>query len=190
MTRPPDLISTVGLIVDRLKEAEVQFHLTGGLAASFYGEPRLTQDVDIVLKLREGHDSEKLLCILARDYIVDAEAVREGIRRQRMFQALDPQAFIKIDFHVGEDVPGELQRSRLEELFPGIVVPLVSKEDAILSKLLWIRKGSHKSRRDVVMMLRRPGNLDLEYIRQEAERLNVADLWKELSQSQQQPEIE
>ena len=40
------------------------------------------------------------------------------------------------------------------------MAPLVSKEDAILSKLLWIQKGSHKSRHDVIEMLKRDEDLD------------------------------
>jgi hypothetical protein len=44
--------------------------------------------------------------------------------------------------HVGEDIAGELDRSRVARLFPGLDVRIVSKEDAILSKLLWAHSGS------------------------------------------------
>ncbi len=40
-------------------------------------------------------------------------------------------------------------------------VLLVSKEDAIASKILWIREGSEKSRNDIIGMLLDPGPLDL-----------------------------
>ena len=29
----------------------IPYHFTGGLASSFYGEPRFTQDIDIVIRL-------------------------------------------------------------------------------------------------------------------------------------------
>jgi len=63
---------------------------------------------------------------------------------------------MKADFHVGESVPGELERSREATLFEGLTVRLVSKEDAIISKLLWLQRGSAKSRNDVLGMLLDP----------------------------------
>ena len=45
------------------------------------------------------------------------------------------------------------------EILPGLTVPLVGKEDAIVSKLLWIQQGSHKARHDVKMMLSRDEDL-------------------------------
>ena len=66
----------------------------------------------------------------------------DAIERNGLFQAIDEQSMIKIDFHVGEKIPGELGRSTLREIAPGLIAPLVSKEDAILSKLLWIQMGS------------------------------------------------
>jgi len=90
------------------------------------------------------------------------------------------QTFFKVDFHVGEAIPGELTRTRQQEIAPGVTVPLVNKEDAILSKLLWIRQGSGKSRQDVLSMLRRRSPLDQEYLRMQAERLGVAELLTEM----------
>ena len=42
----------IGLLGDAaLDELGIDYHVTGGLASSFYGEPRLTQDVDFVVRL-------------------------------------------------------------------------------------------------------------------------------------------
>lgn len=61
-----------------------------------------------------------------------------------------------------------------QEILPGLVVPLVSKEDAILSELLWIQQGSGKSTRDVLQMLKGAEAVDWEYLRSQASKLNVA----------------
>src|SRR3954453_19948549 len=84
------------------------------------------------------------------------------------------RAMIKIDFHVGEKIPGELQRSTRQELIPGLTIPLVSREDAILSKLLWIQLGSEKSKRDVMKMLGDAEDLDWARLRGEALKLGLA----------------
>ena len=66
-----------------------------------------------------------------------------------------------------------------EEILLGVFVPLVSKEDAILSKLIWISKGSNKSRQDVRMMLKRRGVIDFDYLNVQATKLGVESILKE-----------
>ena len=112
------------------------------------------------------------------------EAMREAIADKSLFQALDKRTYIRVDFHVGHSIPGEFDRSKIEEVFPGVFVPLVSREDAILSKLLWIKMGSHKSRQDVQMMLARKNPIDEDYLNQQAMALGVTDLLAELKSSQ------
>jgi hypothetical protein len=73
---------------------------------------------------------------LSTEYLIHPEAAIDAIRNNAIFQAIDEQSFVKINFHVGEKIPGELGRSQRREADPGVMVPLVSKKDAILSKLL------------------------------------------------------
>jgi hypothetical protein len=74
---------------------------------------------------------------------------------------------------VGEKISGELERATSREVVPGIMAPLVSKEDAILSKLLWIQQGSGKSRHDVIEMLKRDEDLDRNCLRERAATLGL-----------------
>ena len=47
---PPDIFRPTILRIAALLEAHgIRFHLTGGIASVAYGEPRMTQDVDIVV---------------------------------------------------------------------------------------------------------------------------------------------
>ena len=48
-----------------------------------------------------------------------------------------------------ELIEGELTRSEVREVFPGLHLPVASLADAAVSKLIWVSKGSHKNRRDV-----------------------------------------
>ena len=81
---------------------------------------------------------------------------------------------IRIDFHVGEKIPGELSRSTRQQILPNLTVPLVAKEDAILSKLLWIRLGSGKSKRDVIQMLKGKEDINRTHFREQALKLGLA----------------
>lgn len=185
----PELEATVARVAGIVAASGASYHATGGLVASLYGEPRFTQDIDLVIRFAEGGAQvERLIGLLATDFLVDADLIRRAAAQSKMFQALDRQTGIKVDFHVGEDVPGELGRSVVLELFPGTAVPVVSREDALLSKLLWIRKGSHKSRRDAMMMVRRGHWADWSLVAQRAAALGVGDLLEEIRAEALPPE--
>lgn len=174
------LSDTLARLVPLLSQVGIRYHCTGGVVSFLYGEPRFTQDIDIVLAIPDSEQLSALVNAVQPDFFVDEVAVREAIRQRRMFQLLDRITFFKVDLHVGEDVPGELERTVAAELLPGLTVPVVSKEDAILSKLLWATRGSDKSRRDIVSMLRRPGPLQVARLDQFAVSLGVAGLLDEL----------
>ena len=175
-----DLKITLTDIAAILLKGQCKFHLTGGLASSFYGEPRFTQDIDIVIRVVIGDTLNQLIQDLSQKFIVDRSAIEEAVRRKSIFQALHEETIIKVDFHVGEAIKGELDRSHSEEILAGVVVPIVSKEDAILSKLIWISKGSNKSRHDVKTMLKRSGKIDTVYLNSQASQLGVQNILKEL----------
>jgi hypothetical protein len=169
-----DFPETIERLLPILNEAGVRFHLTGGVAASYYGDPRFTQDLDLVIDLTNDRPQTKLLLNrLCRGYFIDLPAAIDAIQRQSLFQAIDELSMVKIDFHVGEKIAGELERATQVEVVPGITAPLVSKEDAILSKLLWIQQGSGKSRHDVIEMLKRDEDLDRNCLRERAATLGL-----------------
>ena len=70
--------STIDKAIRIFRRFGIRFHLTGGIASVYYGEPRLTQDVDIVI------DNAQLATVLASflealessDFLFDAQAVR------------------------------------------------------------------------------------------------------------------
>ena len=174
-----ELRRVVEAVVEALGELGIDYHVTGGLASSFYGEPRLTQDVDFVVRLPPAEVS-RLSTRLGHEFLLDAERATRAAATGGMFQALHRDLLIKADFHVGEDVPGELERSRRVEIFEGLEVRLVSKEDAILSKLLWASQGSGKSRDDIIGMLLDPGAIDQRLLRDLADELGCDDLLEEI----------
>jgi hypothetical protein len=179
-----EMDATMRRVVAVLDAFGIKFHFTGGLVASIYGEPRYTQDVDIVISFPhpEGNIVTKLIDAFSGEFLFEPEFLIRAIEHNDMFQMLDRETSMKVDFHVGEAIEGELSRSESRELLPGLTVPVVAKSDAILSKLLWIKKGSEKSRRDVIMMIRGSDPIDWPDLEQRAAQLGIADLLMELRQ--------
>jgi hypothetical protein len=175
------LPETMERISTILEELGLKYHYTGGVAVSYYGDPRFTQDLDLVIQLSIDQPETKLLLDrLSKGYIVHEQAVRDAIRARALFQAIDEESLVKIDFHVGEKIPGELGRSTHRQIFPGVSAPLVSQEDAILSKVLWIQMGSHKARQDVKVMLKRDEELDRDALEKRADMLGLGKLLAEI----------
>lgn len=162
-----------------LEELGISYALCGALAAIYYGEARLTQDVDVAVEI-EPDAVPALLDRLDSLFYVDREAALRAIRNRDMFQALDMETFVKVDFHPGECVQGELARAVARPVFSEAALRLLSKEDAILSKLWWISLGSGKSRQDVVAMLLDPQPLDEVFVRATARSMGTETLLNEL----------
>jgi len=178
---PDDLEITLRKVADALEEAGVRFHLTGGLASSLYGEPRFTQDVDVVIEpCSDSPVSHRLIAALSRRFLLSDEAAREALRTRQMFRAIDSETLIKVDLYTAVCIPGELSRSVRHPISPNLDMPVVSREDAILSKLLWIRRGSEKSRHDVIGMLLNPAPFDHGYLNSAARALGVGELLDDL----------
>jgi hypothetical protein len=153
MTASDDLAATVRRVSELFQRFSIPFHITGGIACSYHGEPRFTQDIDIVIDPASASARlEDLLAAMEGLFIVDSELARKAVARGGVFQALDLTSLFKVDVYPRELIPGELGRAKLCELFPGLIVPLVSHVDAILSKLVWVTKGSYRSRRDIRML--------------------------------------
>lgn len=178
-----DLQTVLSDITAILKKLNITFHITGGLVSSLYGEPRFTQDIDIVISLRLKSKSLELIKELQDIFYINEDSIIKAIENQKMFQALHTETMIKVDFHVGEAISGELSRSITLEILPGIFAPVVSIEDSILSKLLWVNKGSHKSRQDIIMMLKLNPDLDMKYLEVQANILGVNGILSELRNS-------
>ena len=143
--------TTLSKLTVILHRYDIRFHLTGGLTGTAYGEPRMTQDIDVVVDPNQLHANiESVLNdFINSDWMFDEQSVRNAVETRGMFQLLDAIESLKLDVYTRELVRGELDRSVLLEVFEGEFLPVVARPDAVVSKLVWISKGSHKSRRDL-----------------------------------------
>jgi hypothetical protein len=160
----------------------IRFHLTGGIASIYYGEPRLTQDIDIVIdnaQVAAALDSF-LQSVEESDFIYEPDSVRNAVAEQGMFQLLDGVESLKLDIYPRELIPGELDRSVSQEVFEDEELPVASCADVAASKLVWISKGSYKSRRDLRHVFRLASDGDREIIEEFAIQLGLARLLAEV----------
>ncbi|SFI70099.1 nucleotidyl transferase AbiEii/AbiGii toxin family protein [Planctomicrobium piriforme] len=138
-------------IASILQQFRLRYCLTGGAAFIAYGDPRTTQDVDLIVDVERLRECLPQLLSLLREeqFLLTEETVREAVRSQRKFQLIDLVSTFKFDLYPLELVEGLLDRAVEMEIMPNLHYPIASRPDLIASKVVGIGKGSHKSRRDV-----------------------------------------
>lgn len=174
--------STLAKLTKILHLHKIRFHLTGGLTGTAYGEPRMTQDIDVVIDpvLAQSRVDALVRSFAESDFMFDEDSMRRAVASGDLFQLLDEQEALKLDIYPREMIPGELDRSEQLEIFEGVILPVVSRVDAAASKLVWISKGSHKSRRDLRAIFRNANDAQQGEIHSTAEKLNMVELLAEV----------
>lgn len=160
----------------RLERAGIPYMLTGSIALSYYAQPRMTRDIDLVAELA-GREAKSVAALFAPDYYVSEADVGRAIADGGMFNVLHLGQLVKLDFIVRKDTPyrrHEFERRQRVRL-PGFEAWIVSREDLILSKLAWAKdSGSEIQLRDVQALL--VGGADRTYLERWAEELSVTEL--------------
>ncbi len=125
-------------VVSRLESAGFDYMLTGSIAMNYYAEPRMTRDIDIVVALANT-DTDKVIEIFKDVYYLSPDAVLDAVRDYRMFNLVHFENVVKVDLIVRNETDyRRLEFDRRQQIRVGeLVTWIVSKEDLILSKLLW-----------------------------------------------------
>lgn len=179
---PVDLVVECTAIVERLGLA---YLVTGSIASIYYGEPRLTNDVDIVLALPVEQVPAFCASFPQPPYYLSEEAVRDAVVRCTQFNVIHAEAGLKADFMVPED--SSFNRKRFTrrarvQIAAQTSVMMAAPEDVIIKKLEYFREGgSDKHLRDIVGILRLcPQPIDTAYIFEWVDRLGLLAEWKEV----------
>jgi Nucleotidyl transferase AbiEii toxin, Type IV TA system len=181
----PEQEAVVGL-VRLLERLGIPHMVTGSVASSYHGRPRLTHDADVVVDPTAGQLEELLSGLLAEGHYVDPAHARDALRRRLQFNVVDARSAFKVDLIVRKERPfsrEELDRRRSVDFLPGVRVSLASAEDTILSKLEWAMKAgrSEKQIEDAAGVLAVNPGIDRAYVERWAAELGVSDLWRQLS---------
>ena len=165
-----------------LRASGLRYMVVGSYASGFWGEPRATFDVDVVISLAASDVAKLVTLFPSEEYYLSPEAAQDAIRRKSQFNIIHPESGNKIDMMIqGDDAWGQLQlsRRRLLAVEPGFELYVAAPEDIILSKLMFYREGgSEKHLRDIAGILKlRRSELDLSYLNHWASMLQVDQEW-------------
>jgi hypothetical protein len=189
--QPLDITSFLKLILEALKAAKVKYLLGGAIAEWAWGEPRATQDLDIVIDLpvkavgRFSRELEKRGMLVPADIILDAlmeDRADIPLNAIHMYSGLKADLYLMRD---GDELrKSAFQRRLLVDYGPPIGdVYVHSPEDLILYKLMYLGfSGQPKHARDIGAILKTKNDqIDYEYIEGWVDRLGLNSVWRELN---------
>ncbi len=179
-----DLLS---LFVDPLERLGLDYMVTGSVASMLYGEPRLTNDVDLVLDLAPVDASRLRAAFSSSDFYCPPEdeiRLEAGRATRGHVNILHIPTALKADIYfAGDDWLHRWALPRCHRLeVEARSIRLAPPEYVIVRKLSFFREGgSSKHVRDVrALVSARRSGLDLAALQVLAAREGVLDLWKEL----------
>ncbi len=179
------ILSSMIPVVDAFEQLRIAYYIGGSVASLAHGIYRATADVDIIADLRMEHVQPPVQ-LLQDTYYIDADMIRDAIKRRSEFNVLHLDTMFKVDIFIQKTRPFDhevrrrLQQSKLNITGNSRLFFLESPEDVILNKLEWYKMGGEVSDRqwnDILGVLKVQGtSLDLAYLRQWAAALDVSPL--------------
>lgn len=190
-----DIVGFLKLVLEALKATHVDYLIGGAVAEWAWGEPRATQDIDIVINLPVESVGKLSKELEKRDMLVPAEIILDTLLEDRAdipINAIHIHSGLKADLYLvrsGDELRlSAFQRRQRVDYGPPIGrVYVHSPEDLVLYKLLYFSISQQpKHSRDIAAILQaRKDQIDLSYIEEWATRLGLSSLWNELLDSVQ-----
>lgn len=170
-------------VVEIFESLNIPYLVTGSVASMAYGEPRMTNDIDIVAAIEEHHITGLLKAFPDDEYYISEDMVREAIRHHWQFNIIHPSSGLKVDVIVKQNTPFDNSRfSRIQKIYPAesYQANFASAEDVIIKKMEYYRDGgSEKHLRDITGILKISGDsVDRDYISVWAKRLGLIEIWE------------
>lgn len=187
-----ELYELLEQIVQTFERLQIPYLITGSVASMAYGEPRLTNDIDLVAGIQPKHINDVLAAFPPTLFYLSEEAIRAAIAHQTQFNIIHPSSGLKIDVIVRKDTPfdrSRFARGRMLRPAESYQAVFASAEDVIIKKMEYYQEGaSGKHLRDITGMLKISGNeIDQVYIAEWADRLGLRPIWDMIQQRLKEP---
>ena len=152
-------------IINFLEQEYIPYMLTGSMAMSVYVVGRSTQDFDFVVQL-STNDVSKIVEHFKKGYYCNEESINDAIKRKSRFNIIEHATSFKADFILlGSKEFQQLQFSRRIKVdLMGIHASVISAEDLILSKLIWIQQSESGRQMEDIKAVSKYPDIDWVYI--------------------------
>ncbi|MFM2337515.1 MAG: hypothetical protein RL115_708, partial [Bacteroidota bacterium] len=159
------MVDFLKALITFFERYKIPYMLSGSMALSTYVGPRYTRDFDFITHLKIA-DANLLSEFFKDGYYCDEDSILEAIENKGMFNIIDHKSNYKADFFVLKSEPfRQLEFSRRKEVdFLDMRIFIVSPEDLLLSKLIWIQELQSSQQSEDIKLLSAYVDLDWSYI--------------------------
>ncbi len=180
---PPDELS---LFAVRLEAIGAPYMVTGATAAILYGQPRLTNDLDVVLTLDDSSRAALLRAFPETEFYVPPESVirAEQARNQRgHFNLIHHESGYKADIYLTGADPLHAWAMPLRRRLrwgEGVEIAVAPPEYVVLRKLEFWREGRSAKHPADIRAIREVTGVDEAALAPWLERMGLGVLWEEI----------
>ncbi len=180
----PDELS---LFAERLETIAAPYMITGATAAIIYGQPRVTNDLDVVLRLDGASRAALLRAFSEVDFYVPPESViqAEQARVQRgHFNLIHLESGYKADIYLMGSDPlhaWALPRRRRVTWAANLSVSVAPPEYVVLRKLEYFREGGSSKHVTDILAIRAITGVDESLLAPWLSRLGLEAPWHEIT---------
>ena len=178
-----DLADTLRDLTEILERFGFAYAVIGGIAVRAYAIPRPTYDLDFTLQIPRERLPELFRAVEVRGYTVPESYQRGWVDTVAHMPLVKVRCYLEgrgvdVDMFLAETpFQQELLRRRQRVETPDGNIWLASPEDVVLLKLIANRPRDILDAQDILFTL---GELDRQYMRRWAERLDVLDQLDEI----------
>ena len=175
----------IHIFINPLEKDKIEYMITGAVASIVYGEPRLTNDIDLILNFKmEDIDPFMQNFPLSHFYCPPKETILVECNRKTRahFNLIHHESGLKADCYLmGLDslhIWGMKNKRRIE-IGSEKAIWLAPPEYVILRKLEFYREGgSQKHLEDIYKMLLALGDaVDRKFLEEKIEQMNLKEVW-------------
>lgn len=177
-----ELTSLLKLVVGKLDKLKIPYVLTGGLAVSFWGAPRTTHDIDIIIEINRAQ-IDRVVSVFQKGFYIMSEDIKGMIDKGLSFNLIHYKTGLKIDFwSVDKTDPHkaiEFKNALKKKIF-GKQISIISPEDLVIVKLQWYKmSGLSRDMEDIKSILR-ISSPDVKYIKDWAQQHSTLSLFESI----------
>ena len=138
---PLELLERLVIVLERMK---IPYLTVGSMATISFGEPRFTNDVDVVIDLRPDQIVEFCESFPAPEYYLSKSAVETAVARRHQFNIIHPSSGLKTDCILpgrSEFDVSQMSRGVRQVILENRTAIFSSPEDVIIKKMEYFQEG-------------------------------------------------
>jgi hypothetical protein len=176
----------LNLFAERLEEVGAPYMITGATAAILYGQPRVTNDLDVVVSLDDTARIALLKAFPEAEFYVPPESVirTEQARAHRgHFNLIHLESGFKADIYLAGTDPlhaWALPKRRRIQWANDREISVAPPEYVVVRKLEFYREGNSSKHLADIQAIRSITGVDEAELKPWLERMGLATLWNQI----------